>query len=94
MIDLQAKRIQVGMRSRIPISIWMALFILTLLGMAALGYQSGLSETQRSPAMLGMVLAFACVLFLIADLDRPHEGFLAVSQGAMSDLQKSIGKAE
>ena len=90
MIDLHAKRIQVGTRSRIPASIWVGLFGLAVIGMAALGYQSGLSATPRSPAMLGMVLAFAVVLILIADLDRPFEGFLTVSQQPLIDLQKSM----
>lgn len=90
MIDLHAKRVQVGLRSRIPATIWVGLFALALLGMASVGYQAGLSATQRSPAMLGLVLAFASVLFLIADLDRGHEGLLKVSQQAMIDLQRSM----
>jgi hypothetical protein len=40
--------------------------------------------------MLGMILAFAGVLFLIADLDRGHEGFLTVSHQALIDLQQSM----
>jgi hypothetical protein len=60
--------------------------------MAAVGYQSGLSATRRSPAMLGIVFGFAGVLFLIADLDRAHEGLLTVSQQPMIDLQKSMHK--
>jgi hypothetical protein len=63
---------------------------LALLGMAAVGYHAGLSATRRSPGMLGMVLAFAGVLFLIADLDRGYEGLLTVSQQPMLDLQKSM----
>jgi hypothetical protein len=89
-IDLHANRIQVGMRSRIPISIWTGLFTLALLGMSAVGYQAGLSGTRRSPAMPGMILAFAGVLWLIADLDRGHEGFLTVSQQALIDLQRTM----
>lgn len=91
-IDMHSKRMMVGWYSRIPISIWAGLFGLALLGMAAVGYQSGLSATRRSPAMLGMVLGFAGVLFLIADLDRAHEGLLTVSQQPMIDLQKSMHK--
>src|SRR5262249_24872310 len=93
-IDMHAKRLLVGTRSRIPISIWAGLFCLALLGMAAVGYRAGLSATRRSPAMLGMVLAFAGVLFLIADLDRGYEGFLTVSQQPMLDLQKSMRDAK
>ena len=89
-IDVHAKRVQVGLRSRIPMSIWCGLFGLAFVGMAAIGYQAGLSATRRSPAMLLLVLAFAGVLFLIADLDRGQEGTLKASQAAMTDLQKSM----
>ena len=90
MIDLHAERVQVGMRSRIPLVIWAGLFGLAMLSMAAVGYQSGISATSRSPAMPGLVLAFAIVLAIIADLDRPREGLLQVSQQAMIDVQKSM----
>ena len=90
MIDLHAKRMHVGVRNRIPISIWTGLIALALLGMAALGYQAGLSATRRSPAMLVMILAFAGVLYLIADLDRGHAGLLTVSQQALLDVQSSM----
>jgi hypothetical protein len=89
-IDLHSKRLFVGGRSRIPMSIWAGLFVLAFLSMAAVGYQAGLSATRRSPAMLGMVLAFAGVLYLIADLDREFEGFLTVNQQTLLDLQKSM----
>jgi hypothetical protein len=89
-IDLHAKRVMVAVRSRIPISIWGGLFALALVGMASMGYQAGLSATRRSPAMLLLVVAFAGVLFLIADLDRGQEGFLRVSQAAMTDLQRTM----
>lgn len=89
-IDLHSKRILVGIRSRIPIVIWAGLIGLATLGMAAVGYQAGLSTTRRSPAMLGLVLAFAGVLALIADLDRGHEGLLRVSQQALADVQRSM----
>ena len=44
--------------------------------------------------MLLLVLAFAGVLFLIADLDRGQEGFLRVSQEAMTDLQRTVQPAQ
>jgi len=89
-IDLHAKRVMLGTRNRIPLSIWVVLSAFTALGIAAVGYHAGLCGTRRSPAMLAMVVAFACVLFLIADLDRGREGFLKVSQQALIDLQASM----
>jgi hypothetical protein len=90
MIDVHAKRLLVGVRSRIPITIWFGLYSLAFLSIACVGYQAGLSATRHSPAMAALVLAFAGVLFLIADLDRPGEGLLTTNQQAMLDLQKSM----
>lgn len=89
-IDLHAKRVTVGLRSRIPGTVWISLFGLTLIGMLSTGYQAGLSATRRSPAMLLMALATASVLYLIVDLDRAHDGLLRVNQQAMIDLQRSM----
>jgi hypothetical protein len=89
-IDIHAKRILFGLRSRIPLVIWAGLFGLAMLGIASIGYQSGLSATRRSPAMLCLIISFAIVLLLIADLDRGQEGLLQVSQQAMTDLQTTI----
>lgn len=91
LIDLHAKRILVGIRNRIPAVIWAALLGLAVVGMTAVGYQSALAATRRSPAMLALVLAFAGVVYLIADLDRVQQGLVRVSQQAMLDVQKSIG---
>jgi len=89
-IDMHEVRLQAGLRSRIPMSIWVCLIALSVLSMTSVGFQAGLSSSRRSPAMLMLALSFACVLYLIADLDRGHEGFLLVSQEAMIDTQKSM----
>lgn len=44
-MDLHAKRLHRVARDRIPFGIWFGLLMLTLLGMGATGYQSGLSAT-------------------------------------------------
>lgn len=93
LIDLHTVRITAGIRSRIPITIWVSVFGLALLGAFAMGYQAGLSATRRSPTILLMGLATAIVLYLIVDLDRAQEGFMQISQQSMLDLQKSISSA-
>jgi hypothetical protein len=90
MIDMHGVRIQVGLRNHIPTVIWVGLFALALLSMCSVGYQAGLSGTRRSPAMIVLVLGFASVMFLIADLSRPQEGFLTVGQQAILDLQSAM----
>ena len=89
-IDLHNKRVFVGLQSRIPITIWFALFSLTLFGMSSVGYQAGMNSPRRSPEMPVLALAFAGVLFLNVDLDRPQEGLLRVSQQPMIDLLKTM----
>jgi hypothetical protein len=90
LIDLHATRVMVGLRSRIPAVIWVALFFVATLTMATMGYHEGLAGTRRSLASLALVVSFSTVLLLTADLDRLHEGFLQVSQQSMLDLQKSM----
>ena len=70
--------------------IWALLIGLTVVSMAAVGYQAALGNARRSPAMLALVLAFASVLFLIADLDCVQEGLIRISQQALVDVQKTM----
>lgn len=89
-IDLHAKRVMLGLRNRIPGLVWLALYFMAVVSMAALGYQEGLSGSRRSLAVLALALTFSAVMLLIADLDRPSEGLLRVSQRAMTDLRESL----
>lgn len=91
-IDLHATRL-FALRSRIPLMLWIALYFLASLALAAVGYQSGLAAARRSPAAIALVVAFTCVLYLIADLDRSQEGLLRVSQSPMVDLRESMKPA-
>lgn len=89
-IDLHSTRVFVGLYSRIPITIWLVLLSLVVLGMISLGYQAGLSATRRSLEMPIFALAFSGVLYLIIDLDRAHEGLLQISQQAIINLHNSM----
>ena len=88
-IDLHATRLQ-RLRSRVPASIWIVLYLLLILTMVMIGFQQGLSGTKRSLAVIALVLGFSTVLYLIADLDRPGQGMLQTSQQAMVDLRRSM----
>jgi hypothetical protein len=90
MIDLHAARMQAGLRSRIPGAIWLGLFAVAALSLATMGYHAGLSGTRRSLAILAVAVTFSVVIELIADLDRPQEGVLRVSQQALLDVQRSM----
>lgn len=89
-IDLQTKRMVLGMRSRVPGVIWIVLYAITILSMTATGYHTGLSSARRPLAIPVLALVFAAVMFLIADLDRPREGMIRVDQQAMVELRNSM----
>jgi hypothetical protein len=93
LIDMHAKRVLFGLRSRIPPVLWFTLFTLSVLSMALVGYQSGLSGATRSPVMLVLAVAFAMVILMIADLDRGQEGMLQVSQQAIRDVLASMERS-
>lgn len=90
-IELHAMRVKVGVRSCIPGVLWAALFVVATLNLAAVGYHAGLVRTRRSPAVVTLILSLSIVLMLTADLDRPQEGALRVSQQAMIDVRRMMG---
>ena len=89
-IDLHAERVQASLRSRIPGAIWVGLFAVAALSLAVMGYHAGMVGTRRSLAILAVAVTFSVVIEIIADLDRPQEGVLKVSQQALLDVQKSM----
>jgi hypothetical protein len=89
-IDVHTKRLQAGLWSRVPITVWGVLFAVAVLSFTSLGYHGGLAGTRRSPAVLAVAVTFAVVLWLVVDLERPSEGLLRVSQQPMIELQKSM----
>jgi Protein of unknown function (DUF4239) len=93
-IDLHAKRVTAALRNRIPGAIWVVLLAISVLSLAAMGYHSGLVGTIRSVAIIVLAVTFSAVTTLIADLDRPQEGSLVVSQQALIDLRQSMNPPE
>ncbi len=91
-IDVHSKRVLVGLRSRLPVVLWLALFVLTAVSMMGVGYNEAISKSKRSPAIFLFVLGFLTVNTLIVDLDRPLDGFITVNQEAMSDLKSLVEK--
>jgi hypothetical protein len=88
MIDLHNSRVTV-VQYRIPMAIWYALYLITILSMVAVGYQAGLSGKSSLKAGIVLALTFSVVILLIADLDRAT-GSLRVSQQPMLEFQKKL----
>lgn len=90
MIDVHGKRKTAVLSSRIPPSIILGIYIITVLNMVLIGYNSSFDKRRNWIALFGLALIFAVVIVLIVDLDRPTEGLLRVNQQAMIDLQQQI----
>lgn len=88
--ELDEERVMVRERARIPTGIWAILFLVAILSLGAMGYHGGVAGTTRSPVMLAVALTFSLVIILIADIDRPGEGWINVSQEAMVDVRDAI----
>jgi hypothetical protein len=91
-IDFHAKRVVVG-QYHIPAIIWLALYVVSLLSMACVGYQFGRAGTRDNAISLLLALAFSIVICLISDLDRVDQGALQISQQPMIELDRKIGAA-
>ena len=91
-LDLHTTRVMARERSRIPSSFWMVLYVVAFLALSAMGYHGGVAGTRRSPTMLAVAIAFSSVIAVIADLDRPGEGAINVSQQVMVDLRDWMGE--
>ncbi|MDP1880917.1 MAG: hypothetical protein Q8K60_08260 [Parachlamydiaceae bacterium] len=94
LISLHAKRLNIGIRIRIPFIIWCVLYFVTILAIGSVGYQIGLINARYLGINALLILIFSTVIVLIADLDRPQEGFIKVSQQSLIDLIDKFNKHE
>lgn len=91
-IEIHQKRYNAAIRDHTPGSIWITLYVIAAFAMITLGSQTGLAKTRRIVLVLPTVLAFSALITLVAELDRPAHKGIAISQGAMIELQKSMNK--
>ena len=88
MFEIHASRVAIGLQARIPISLWLILFTLTVLGMISTGYHAGIVGSKWSRATVLLAVSFAMMTTLIASLDRPWGS--RVTQQPLVDVQRFI----
>ena len=93
-VELQQERFLVRERSRIPGEFWAVLYVIAVLALIAVGYHGGMAGTNRSPIMLTVGIAFSLVIMVIADMDRPGQGFIEVSQEPMVALRETLATSK
>ena len=67
---IHASRVAVGIQARVPGEIWLVLYCITILGMAGVGYQTGIAGSKRSLARPILALSFALVFALTVASSR------------------------
>lgn len=90
MSNVLANRLAVAAQSRMPTGQWVALYVLVLLAMFAVGYQTANADSRRTWMMMILALSFSVVIVLMAALDAPQRGYLPVSLRPLTELQQSM----
>ena len=89
-LDKHYKRMNIAFSNRIPATIWLVLYSILFFSMAAIGYYSGITLSRSRLIAVVLAFTFSSIFLLIEDLDRPHQGFMQVSQQAMISLCKQM----
>lgn len=90
-INAHTRRLVIA-RYRIPGSIWIALYVVSIVSMTAVGYHFGLSGYWDLFVNVFLALTYAIVILLIADLDNPSAGYLYVSHQPVFELEQELIK--
>ncbi len=90
MNDMLATRIAVAVESRLPSELWIMLYALVALAMFAVGYQTAIASSRRTWMLIVLALSFSIVIVLIAALDDPERGYIAVSQKPLQSVQAGM----
>lgn len=86
--DIHFTRVHSAVMNRIPLTIWITLFLMAALSMIIMGYQAGLTGRRSPVATITLALAFAAVIILITDLDRPVMSLFEVNKQLLVDLSE------
>jgi len=89
-INYNALRISVGLQTRIPLTIWLTLYLLIGFSMVTVGYQTAIAGSRRSGSIPILAISFSLVVVLIVILDRPGNEFNSVSQQPLINLQSEM----
>jgi hypothetical protein len=85
-----ATRIAVSVQARMPGGLWLVLYMLIVLAMASVGYQTAIAASSRTWAMALLAVSFSIVIVVIAALDDPARGYIPVTQKPLTDLQAQM----
>jgi hypothetical protein len=79
-----------GWESRVPDSIICLLLLGCVAGMSAIGLSGGLGNHRGLPARVIVTVLLCATIYVVLDLDRPHEGLIHINQSPMLHLQSIL----
>jgi hypothetical protein len=85
-VTLHHRRIALGLRSRTPSSVIMALFFVMGVAMLVIGLGAGRAATRRYASVLAFAVSFGAIIVLISALDRPRNRLVAENQALFAEL--------
>lgn len=88
--DIHYTRLHSAVMNRIPLTIWMTLYLMAILSMIIMGYQAGLTDRRSPIATITLAVAFSAVIILITDLDRPVMSFFDINRQLLIDLHEDM----
>ncbi len=89
-IDLHSKRVTVLVHLSLPQSVWVTLYSLAMLSMLLTGFHLGLSGLKLGIPVAVLVLTFALMITMIADLDGTKSGLFKTSAQPFIELETKI----
>jgi len=89
-IDGHAERVVEDFQARIALRVWLFLYVMMAIAVAAAGYSSGLAGARRSIAALAYCLLFSVVVVLIASGDVPDARQFWDSHQALIDVKARL----
>lgn len=90
-IDINMRRINNSTGDRIPRSLKILMYVMALMGLAGMGYGSGLKGGRSLLPNIILVVVFAVIIGIIVDMDHPANSLFKISQQPMLDVIRRIG---
>lgn len=77
---------------RVPDPIIWLLLLGALTAIAVIGFYGGLANHRGLPPRIAVTLLLCATIYVILDLDKPHQGLMPVSQSPMLHLERALDR--
>ncbi|MBS1542211.1 MAG: hypothetical protein JST14_01150 [Bacteroidetes bacterium] len=94
-ININNRRVTVGLINELPDAMWLALYLLTCFAMMGFGYLFGMGGKSNWPLSIILAFAYSALIVLIVDLDKSANrggGIIRVSNEPVIELQQRMSK--